>query len=261
VNLPPGDLHRSDPLAPRDEPPGLPLAWYSALYGDGPSVVIGSRRAQGMHGGGVRVFDDGVVIERPPRMPGIEWWRIAVVGTEPLGYGTGGVYRLDRDLLPATRIIDPGQVRGQANMAHLVDGDESSLCVLAGPYDAMRLQLWSRDATKLLREVAVLPAVDVYREPYRLRHLGDGYVLSAGELIWLPKAAGARIWRFNVYLDPAAGPSQTRFDKDNAVFGVPRVVGDRLFVAARGGGLYGFALPAIVGTTAEPRELRRSQTP
>jgi hypothetical protein len=92
-----------------------------------------------------------------------------------------------------------------------------------------------------------------YGQPYRLRHLGDGYLLSAGELIWLPKAAGGRVWRFNGYLDPAAGPSQPRFDKDNASFGVPRVVGDRMFVAARGGGLYSFALPAIVGRTGDPQ--------
>ena len=196
-----------------------------------------------------------------PACQGIEWWRIALVGTEPLGYGTGGVYRLDRDLVPAERIIDAGQVRGQSSMAFLVDGDENSLCVLVGPYDAMRLQLWSRNATKLLREVAVRPGGDLYREPFRLRRLGDGYLLSAGELLWLPKAAGGRVWRFSVYLDPAAGPSQPRFDKDHAVFGVPRVVGDRLFVAARGGGLYAFALPAIVGTTGDSREPPRALTP
>jgi hypothetical protein len=206
-------------------------------------------------------LDDGVIIDRPPLVPGIEWWRITLVGTDPLGYGTGGVYRLDRDLQPAERIIDAGQVQGQSNMAYLLDGDEDSLCVLTGPFDAMRLQLWSRDARKLLREVAVRPGLNPYQEPCRLRRLGHGYLLSAGELVWLPKAAAGRVWRFSVHLDPAAGPSQPRFDRENAVFGVPRVVGDRLFVAARGGGLYAFALPAIVGRTGGPSEVPKSSTP
>jgi hypothetical protein len=173
----------------------------------------------------------------------------------------GGVYLLDRDLLPAKRIIDAGQVQGQSSMAYLLDGDETSLCALVGPFSAMRLQLWSRDATKQLREVALRPGLNPYGEPYRLRCLGEGYLLSAGELVWLPKAAGGRVWRFSVYLDPAAGSSQPRFDKDNASFGVPRVGGDRMFVAARGGGLYGFALPAIVGRTGDPHEPRRSGMP
>ena len=221
LEQPAGDLHPSDPLLPMTEPPGLPPSWYSAMYGDGPSVPVGSRRARGLGGGGVRVFDDGVVIERPPRVAGIEWWRITLVGNEPLGYGTGGVYRLDRDLLPAQRIIDAGKDAGRSSMADLLVGDEDSLCVLVGPYKAMRLQLWSRDATTLLREVAVRSVSNLYREPYRLRRLGDGYLLSAGELVWLPKAAGGRVWRFSVYLDLAAGPSMPQFDKDNAIFGVP----------------------------------------
>ena len=138
-------------------------------------------------------------------------------------------------------------------MAFLLDGDEDSLCVLAGAYDTMRLQLWSRDGTKLRREVPVRSVSSLYEEPYRLRRLGDGYLLSAGELIWLPKAAGGRVWRFSVYLDSSTGPSLPRFDKRNAVFGIPRVVGDRLFVAARGGGLYTFALAAIAGGTDKSR--------
>ncbi len=260
LESPAGDLRPGDPLLPGDEPPGLPQSWYSAMGRDGPSVVVGNRRARGLGGGGVRVFDDRVVVERPPRIK-IEWWRIKVVGTEPLGYGTGGVYRLDRDLLPAERIIDAGQESEQSTMVHLLDGDDDSLCVLAGPYKAMQLQLWSRDATRLLREVAVHSSVDFFREPYRLRRLGDGYLLSAGELVWLPKAAGGRVWRFSVYLDPAAGPSQPRFDSNNSVFGVPRVVGDRLFVAARGGGIYGFALSEIVGAAGDRRQSRRSPAP
>jgi hypothetical protein len=120
------------------------------------------------------------------------------------------------------------------------------------PYDTMRLQLWSRDGTKLRREVAVRSVSSLYEEPYRLRRLGDGYLLSAGELIWLPKAAGGRVWRFSIYLDSSTGSSQPRFDKHNAVFGIPRVVGDRLFVAARGG-LYAFALAAVACGTDKSR--------
>ena len=253
LELPARDLHPRDPLLPKDEPPGLPASWYEAMFGDGPSIAVGNRRARGLRGGTVRVFENGIVKNRPPAVPGIEWWRITLIGSEPLGYGTGGVYRLDRDFRPVERIIDAGQKRDQSNMAFLLDGDDDSLCVLAGPYNALRLQLWSRDAKTLLREAAVRSVSRLYDEPYRLRRLRNGYLLSAGELIWLPKAASGQVWRFSTYLDPSTGPSEPRFDKDHAVFGIPRVVGDRLFVADRCGGLYAFAVPAIVGGNGKLR--------
>jgi hypothetical protein len=243
----PGDLRPHDPLLGRHEPSGLPAAWYAAMLGDGPSVAVGARRVRGLHNGIVRVLEGGEVIDRPPGVNGIEWWSITLVGNEPMGYGTGGVYRLDKDFRPVERIIDAGRSLNRPNWAFALDGDDTTLCVLCGAFDALKLQLWSRDATRLLREVPVRGAANLYGDAYHLRRLGDGYFVSAGELVWLPRRTTGRVWRFRIFLDPAAGPTRPQFDKFNAAFGMPRVVGDRLFVSARGGGLYGFNLPAITG--------------
>ena len=248
-----GDLRLRDPLLPRDEPPGLPAAWYTALLGDGPSVAVGARRVRGLHNGIVRVLEGGEVIDRPPGVKGIEWWSITLVGNEPMGYGTGGVYRLDKDFRPVERIIDAGQSLNRPNRVYALDGDDTTLCVLCESFDGLRLQLWSRDATRLLREVPIRGAGNPYGDAYQLRPLGDGYFLSAGELVWLPWQTAGRVWRFSIFLDPLAGPTRPQFDKDNAAFGMPRVVGDRLFVNARGGGLHGFTIPAITGVADSPR--------
>ena len=173
LNLPPGDLRPHDPLVSREEPSGLPQAWYNSLMVMG---LLSSSAAAGRGACAEAEFAclttaghrttaprarDRVVANCAGRDRAVrvwDWRRLSARSGPRAG-------RTDHRRRSGSWAIEHGLSRRRRR--ELAAG-------AVGPDDAMRLQLWSRNATKLLLEVAVRPGGDLYREPFRLRRLGDG---------------------------------------------------------------------------------------
>jgi hypothetical protein len=83
------------------------------------------------------------------------------------------------------------------------------------------------------------------KERPRLVRVGDGYLLSAGELLYLPCDPTKPEWRFGLSWEDEQRHGWTGVQA--ASFGVPRVVDDRIVVAGYRGGVYVFDISSIVG--------------
>ena len=192
---------------------------------------------------------------------------IAGDGGPTLGYGVGGVYALDGSLRPASVLIPspPPEFAGNPplSVALLATGGRTegaaTLCLhlpQTGRRDpfgsrAGALQVWSLNGTRLIREVPATATGggEIGREPARLSRLGDGYLFAGGELAWVPDDPARPVWRFDLHLarPTPSGRTPGAAHRDDDELGPPVVVGDRLYAAARGGGVYCFSIPAITG--------------
>lgn len=249
---PPVDLQPFDPLLRPIDPRSLPKGWYDNRGVSQASLVVDGVMILPLKGGGVRTLRDGKLVDLPPLEETPEMWRIARVGRDVLGYGEAGVYRLDADFRPAERVV-PAPVVGQdRGMVYALTGDDEAICMLVASASGERLQVRSRDGFRLVRDEPVRMGWNTLDQPYLLRPLGDGYLLSGQELLWLPKHERGRPWRFDVLLDEKLNPSRSRDDLEAATFGLARAVGDRLIVAAHGGGIYVFSMPAVTGRSKPP---------
>jgi hypothetical protein len=201
----------------------------------------------------VRILEsNGVdVAEHKTTLSGIESWNIDLGPGVPLGFGTGGVYRLDEQrLVPVEKLIDSGGERGRPNAVHLLAGDEHTICFFSWRRDQPVLQLWTRDGkTKLREEPASSDAGGSRNDPHqrnRLIALRDGYLFSGDELVWLPRDAARPAWRFALW--PLPRRYMRHHDLRDHSFGPPCVIEDeKIFAPSRDGGVFVFDVGRVTG--------------
>jgi hypothetical protein len=243
--LEPGDPVRGGTdLAVRD--PAVDRDWYIEGGGMGPPVKIDGRFVRTVPGGGVRELVDKKMVETAGRFPRLSHWSYALLGDKAVGYGSGGIYELDNSLRPARLAVDLGPERlGRKPSAELVVGDGAVMALIVrDPEGKTTLELRATPDGRLLRStpVSVLPGMD--RQSARLVRPGNGFLLSSGELLYVPTDPARPEWRFGLLAD---NPPRRDWTEIDAVgFSVPRVIGDRLLVAGYRG-VYVFDLTAIVG--------------
>src|SRR5262249_38908483 len=131
-------------------------------------------------------------------LKGIEQWQIHLTPDGPLGYGKGGVYALDEHLCPAAKLIGlRGADADRPFDVSLLASDGRTLGLLGWDRGVYVLQIWTRDGKRKIREQEVLPPGYLRGHTGRLIPLAGGYLLSGGEVLWVPAAADRRVWRFN----------------------------------------------------------------
>ena len=79
-----------------------------------------------------------------------------------------------------------------------------------------------------------------------LAAVGGGYLLAGGEVVWVPAAAGGRVWRFGFGDVPGRGLPKL-YTAAAPLFGRPLVRDDLVFVRCRDGAVYVFDLAAVTG--------------
>jgi hypothetical protein len=107
-----------------------------------------------------------------------------------------------------------------------------------------RLQVWTRDGKRMLRQQAVLPPGYLLGSTGRLVPLGGGYLLGAGELTWVRAAPGGPAWRFGFGGGPGRSLPRVPF-AHTSLFGRPLLCDNLLFVTCRDGGIYAFDVNVI----------------
>jgi hypothetical protein len=234
------DLEPEDPLIRFQEPQGLPPAFYARCGYDGMPVQIGKKWVRPLHQGRVRIAEDSEVKEFDAELPGIISWQILLTDRGPLGYGSGGVYELDENCRPVRAMISAGTPVPYHSEPRIsaIAADRDYLCVLAGDCQQPRLQLWTRDGSRMIREVKPLGNACTCLKP-----LGDGMLFTGPDLIWIPYDPDRPVWGFRALADP-------RKKSGCAFFGYPRFFDDRMAVASPSGALFIFSLDAILGTRA-----------
>ena len=245
VRLPPAPP-AGDPLYPVPAAPvGAPREWHSEMGYDGQVVRHEGRLYRPLHRGRVRVLDGQTVTTHDAALPGIERWDIHLGAGGPLGYGTGGVYALDERLVPVRKLIDSGA----DTLNHLpyqvpsVASDGRTIAAAMYRSDQSVVQVWSADGKQKLREepARITPADGPGRG--RLLSLNGGYFFSGDELVWVPADPERPAWRFA--LQPLPRRPMRHQELRDYAFGTPRVVGDKLFVACREGGVFVFAIDRL----------------
>ena len=127
-------------------------------------------------------------------------------------------------------------------------GREDSSASLTYNGEATLLQVWRRDGARKRCELAVAPPAGDPRGRAAIVPLNGGYLYAGGELAWLatePEAPVA-VWRFGGGAGPPRGVARPSTPRVGG-FGVPRVVGGRLFAAGAEGGVYVFDVKRIGG--------------
>jgi hypothetical protein len=242
-----GDDRREHTLsAPpeRTEPEKAPDAWWR-MHGDEQAVQWRGKWYRWLRGGSVRVLDGDAVEEFKGAVAGIGQWMIALDPDGPFGFGDGGVYTLDEHLAPASRLIEVRIPGPEAEAAQVQQAARfaGTIALFVQNRNGAVLQVWSADGKRLIRSEPTerMRRYFAHLEAARLTPLGGGYLLSATELVWVPASAEGPVWRFGVPADARAG----RSDHLYPYFGVPVVMGGRLFVSARDGGIYVFEAPSL----------------
>jgi hypothetical protein len=129
----------------------------------------------------------------------------------------------------------------------MIAADDAAVCMLVYRSRQPVLQVWTRDGKRKLREeaVEVRNVMNLHDERRRLIPLRGGFFLSGQELVWISRDAGRPAWRFAT----RPSPRNPWFFDDLAdrSFRAPRVLGDKLFVAAREGGVFVFDVKRLTG--------------
>jgi hypothetical protein len=173
-----------------------------------------------------------------------EAWQIHLSPLGPVGYGSGGVYELDKNLCPVRRLIG-----GRFDVS-LLASDSRTLGLLTGD-GVPRLQVWTRDGKRMLCQQAVLPPGYLLGSTGRLIPQGGGYLLCAGELTWVRAAPGGPAWRFGFGDGPGRGLPKMPF-AHTSLFGRPLLYNNLLFVTCRDGGIYVFDVNAVTRPVSVP---------
>jgi hypothetical protein len=207
---------------------------------DGADVRHNGRLYRPVHKGHVRVLDGQTVATHQTPLGGIESWNFYVGPGGPLGYGTGGVFKLDDRLVPVQKLIDVGadRLNRQPYSVPLMAADGRTIAVAVYRSEQPVVQVWSADGREKLREEPVSFGGAAQAEPGRLTALGDGYVLSGDELVWVPTDRQRPAWRFALQPLPRR-PMRHQTPRDLG-FGVPRLIDGKVFVACRDGGIFVF---------------------
>ncbi|WP_202920610.1 tetratricopeptide repeat protein [Urbifossiella limnaea] len=225
-------------------PKGAPAAFLRGTGYDGAPVRWQGKWYRPLNRGAVRVLDGDAVKEFPARVGGLEAWRLYVSPWgPPLGFGAGGVYELDENLVPVrVRIPAP------ATPSYLLAGDARTLAVVTYRRDSALVQVWARDGSRLLREQALAPYHPVGGGYQYLLPLAGGYLYAGSSLAWVPAGDGPA-WRFGFGESPAAvAAALPKLHYAHAsLFGRPVVRDGLLFAGCRDGAVYVFDVAAVTG--------------
>jgi hypothetical protein len=234
-------------------PPDPPKSWHTRNGYDGRPIRWRGGYYLARHKGRIELVKDGTHKVLDPLVEGIERWGICTSTTEPVGYGNGGVFRLDRNLRPVARIIDMnGNGAAKRSVAELTS-DGQTFGMVVGDSNGLALEVWSCDGGRRLRTVSI-PFGESSRSQRRLLLLEGGYLFAARELTWLSPDEKRPAWRFGYPMDesrrwqrgdryPRAMPRTDYTHVDR--FSEPVVMGDKLLFACRDGGIYVFRTAAI----------------
>ena len=219
---------------------------------DGRAVRHNGRLYRPVHKGHVRVLDGQSLATHQTALEGIESWNYYVGPGGPLGYGTGGVYALDDRLVPVRKLIDAGGDRGNRRpySVPLMAAEGRTLAVAVYRSDQPVVQVWSADGREKVREEPAFFGGAAHAEAGRLTAMGGGYLLSGDELAWVPADRQRPPWRFA--LQPLPRRPMRHHSLHDLGFGVPRLVGGKLFVACRDGGIFVFDPDRVTAPGGKP---------
>lgn len=217
-----------------------------SLYFGG-TLLVDGKLIEPLDGGGVRVTENDDPRDFPPVVEGVGKWRLVRGHERLLGYSGHAVWELDEQFRPARRLVNlESATSGQPQAPEIlqVAENEGAIGILIPEDRQLILQVRNQDSGDLVRQAPV----DVWRREtrHRLIPLGDGFLFSGRSLVWLPNGPDAPVWRFDLHVSFPT-QYQRHNDEDRAEFGIPRVIGDCLFVAPKEGGVYVFRIPQITG--------------
>jgi outer membrane protein assembly factor BamB len=214
---------------------------------------LGGRDMYGLQGGGVMEVTPTDIVERPALVRIDSDWRWDFLGERVVVIGAGNVYSVDehfraKEVLWRQRSSGSGKVSGTGIMDSSQLGvsevcSDGKTVALAGvnraivAQDGLRMAqvaVWNADIQVPLRTAEFTGSV----KRGGLVRLGGAYVAAGTELVVIPDDPSVPVWRYRaIPVEPKrVGDLQTR----GGMFGVPRLVGDRVVVAHSEGGVYIF---------------------
>lgn len=232
----------------------VPREWNTEGGPYGPKVEIDGRRVRTVAGGGVQELSNNQIVDHAPILDGVDRWHLVRTVKGPLGFGAGGLFKLDSNFRPAEFIVDLRNEGSDFGMPAVLtaDTDGSTLALI---HDDPRkhprvltLSIRSADGKRVIRNEMVLPPNgfdDLSRESARLFKLGEGYFYAGGELAWIPADPTKQVWRFRANDAPDRPRSNMRNDTIDRSFGIPRIRDGKLFAGCRYGGVYVFDINTI----------------
>jgi len=194
--------------------------------------------------GGVRVLDGTQMDDFASPLGDLGEWKIHLGPAGPLGYGAG-VFELNENLCPVTWLIRPtvkGEHPKSATVQFLQDTTKT-IGIVASTSGGAVLQAYSRQGV-LLNEapLARFLAWPLYSDS--LMHVGNGYLLSGKQLVWIGASDDRRVWR----LGPRLPKDIYEYHRNRSpYFYSPRVAGSCLYVTGYGGQLFVFDLNHFMG--------------
>jgi hypothetical protein len=223
-------------LPPR---PKGPPDWHVTSGYDGAAVRWKGKHYRPLGGGAVQELDGETLRTFKTKLPPIRQWQIHVSPWGPVGYGDGGVYELDEHLCPVRKRIPTDRME-----VGFLAGDARTLGLLVYGRKRPVLEVWARDGSKKLREQDVLsPGAHGRWDEHLVAH-GGGYLMTGGEVTWVPATVDGAVWRFGFGEQP--GPALPKIHYAHAtLFGPPLIRENRLFVRCRDGAVYVFDLNVV----------------
>jgi hypothetical protein len=129
-----------------------------------------------------------------------------------------------------------------------VDPDKSTIAFVRIHGRKAVMEIWSEDGNTRFQSIEITSPGYTRGSAGRLLPLGDGYLLSARELMWVPRDPETKLWDFGVGPRPKRSTLLTHFEH-TTFFGVPLLYGNRLFIGCRDGGIYVFDVDRVAGQT------------
>lgn len=214
---------------------------------------LGGRDMYGLQGGGVMEVTPTDIVERPALVKIDSDWRWDFLDDRVVVIALGAVYSVDEHFRAKEELWRPkssgaGKFRGTGIM------DSSQLQVSAVCSDGKTVALAGSNPTLLapdgLRMIQVAVWNADFQVPLRtaefpgfihrggLVRLGGAYVAAGTELVVVHDDPSVPVWRYRGIPVPPTWKGD--WQKRAGVFGVPRLVGDRVVVAHSEGGVYIF---------------------
>ena len=241
--------HTHRPLTPKS-PEGddrIPGEWHTRGGEEriSSAVAYKGRQFRSKRGGGVRVLDGSTMTDLDPVMEGVEDWAIQVDPAGPLGCGDG-VFELDDDLRPKRRLIQltvDGKTPERAQVVFM-SSTSRTIGLVVGSSNGAALQVYSRQGS-LLNEAPLGRFVSRSAQGAQLIPVGDGYLFSDRQLVWISSNPDRGVWTF--------GPALTRTSTDRwgdrwRYYGNPLLSESCLYVTGLDGQLFVFDTTLLTGT-------------
>lgn len=225
------------PKEPANPDDRIPREWHTIGGGIGQAISYRGRQFRAMKGGGVRVLSGTEITDLPPRLDDIAKWNIHMDPFGPLGYGAG-VFELDDDLRPTRWLIRPlvGGERPERTKVMFMQSTPETIGLVMSSSKGAVLQVYSRQGV-LLNETTLGRFVSGRAVSEQFIPMGNGYLFSDRQLVWISSAADHRVWKFGPSLSQT---STERWGDRWRFFGDPLLVNGCLYVTGLDGNLYIF---------------------